>query len=144
MKKYFFLILVAVALSCNKDSMVSNNPYLQNVSFSYLINLNLPANNQLNYVGSPMLITSAGAGISGIIVMKAGASSNDYRAFEASCPNQYVSPCSQLTLNGINAVCSCDEYEYSLFTGLPVTSGVQYPLKQYRVEVSGANVRVYN
>jgi nitrite reductase/ring-hydroxylating ferredoxin subunit len=34
---------------------------------------------------------------------------------------------------GINVVCSCDNNEYSLFTGLS-QGGSQYPLKQYRVE----------
>jgi nitrite reductase/ring-hydroxylating ferredoxin subunit len=39
-----------------------------------------------------------------------------------------------MTLKGINVVCSCDNNEYSLFTGLS-QGGSQYPLKQYRVEV---------
>jgi hypothetical protein len=44
---------------------------------------------------------------------------------------------------GINVVCSCDNNEYSLFTGLS-QGGSQYPLKQYRVEVNGTILRVYN
>jgi nitrite reductase/ring-hydroxylating ferredoxin subunit len=43
----------------------------------------------------------------------------------------------------INVVCSCDNNEYSLFTGLS-QGGSQYPLKQYRVEVNGTILRVYN
>jgi nitrite reductase/ring-hydroxylating ferredoxin subunit len=39
-------------------------------------------------------------------------------AFEAACPNQALSACSTMTLKGINVVCSCDNNEYSLFTGL--------------------------
>lgn len=142
MKKYFFLIAAAILLSCDKDHPVNKNPYLDNVSFSIGINLNLPSNNQLNFVGSPVLITDAGAGIKGIIVMRAGAA-NDYRAYEASCPNQYPSECSQMTINGINAVCPCDQKEYSLYTGL---GNGDYPLKAYRVELSGdgSMLRVYN
>jgi nitrite reductase/ring-hydroxylating ferredoxin subunit len=57
--------------------------------------------------------------------------------------NQALSACSTMTLKGINVVCSCDNNEYSLFTGLS-QGGSQYPLKQYRVEVNGTILRVYN
>jgi nitrite reductase/ring-hydroxylating ferredoxin subunit len=63
--------------------------------------------------------------------------------FLAACPNQALSACSTMTLKGINVVCSCDNNEYSLFTGLS-QGGSQYPLKQYRVEVNGTILRVYN
>jgi nitrite reductase/ring-hydroxylating ferredoxin subunit len=139
MKQLFFLTLAILILSCHKDNVINNNPYLPNYSFSTDINTNLPAYNQLQFVSNPILITNAGVGIKGIIVMKTGV--NDYRAYEASCPNQYPSACSQLTINGINAKCPCDNNEYSLYTGL---GAGQYPLKAYRVEVSGANLRVYN
>jgi nitrite reductase/ring-hydroxylating ferredoxin subunit len=54
------------------------------------------------------------------------------QCFEAACPNKLLSACSTMTLKGINVVCSCDNNEYSLFTGLS-QGGSQYPLKQYRV-----------
>ncbi len=47
-----------------------------------------------------------------------------------------------MTIEGLNAVCPCDEAEYSLFTGQ--SEGKQYPLKQYRVEVNGNTLLVYN
>jgi nitrite reductase/ring-hydroxylating ferredoxin subunit len=47
-----------------------------------------------------------------------------------------------MTLNGIMGVCPCDDAEYSLFTGL--SQGKEYPLKAYRVEVNGNNLRIYN
>lgn len=140
MKRYFFLVFAIIILGCDKDSKVSDNPYLQNFSFSTVVNLNLPSNNQLLYVGSPVLITDAGAGIKGIFVMRVGAA-NDYRAYEASCPSHYPSECSLMSINGINAKCSCENFEYSLYTGLGNGS---YPLKQYRIEVLGSNLRVYN
>jgi hypothetical protein len=46
-----------------------------------------------------------------------------------------------MTIKGINVICACDSAEYSLFTG---QGGLQYPLKQYRVEVNGTIIRVYN
>jgi hypothetical protein len=46
-----------------------------------------------------------------------------------------------MTIDGINAVCGCDSKEYSLFTG---QGTLQYPMKQYRVQVNGTALRVYN
>jgi len=67
-----------------------------------------------------------------------------YKAFEASCPNQALSSCSVLQIDGILVKCPCDNVEYSLFTG-DATTKVEYPLKQYRVEVLSATmIRVYN
>jgi nitrite reductase/ring-hydroxylating ferredoxin subunit len=139
MKSFFYLIVVVSLLSCSKNKVINENPYIQNYSFSTVINTNLPSYNSLQFPSNPILITTSGVGVKGIIVMKVG--ENDYRAYEASCPNQYPSACTQLIINGINAKCPCDNSEYSLYTGLG--SG-QYPLKTYSVEVNGANLRVYN
>lgn len=139
MKRYFFLIIVLFSLSCHKDKVVSANPYLQNVSFSKEINMNLPSYNGLNYVSQPILITDPGAGIKGIVVMKAG--ENDYRAYEASCPNHYPSNCSLMEIDGINVKCPCENFEYNLYTGLGIA---KYPLKPYRVEINGTTLVVYN
>lgn len=142
MKKYL-LLLFAVALlsSCSNDDYNNNNKYLPNYGFSINIDMNLPLYTQLQYTSSPVYIGQAGIGIRGIIVMNTG---GGFVAYEASCPNQELSSCSTLEINGINAVCPCDEVEYNLFTGL-ANADVQYPLKPYRVEIISENViRVYN
>lgn len=141
MKKALFLILSIFAISCKKDDnrTTNNNQFIPNVSFSININTSLPSYSQLQFVSNPVLITLPNAGFKGIIIMKAG--ENDYRAFEASCPNVIPSACSMLTINGINAVCPCDAIEYGLYTGL---GAGPFPLKMYRTEVNGVNVRVYN
>lgn len=139
MKRLILVLVLCTALSCHKNDLVNNNPYIQNVSFSKEINMNLPSYNALNFVSNPILITDPGVGVQGIIVMKAGVS--DYRAWEASCPIQYPTPCSRLTINGVNAKCSCDNKEYSIYTG---DGGQRYPMKAYRVEISGSVLRVYN
>jgi len=140
MKRFLISVLLVVLSSCHKDKVVTNNQYLQNVSFSKEKKTNLPAYNALNLHSNPLLITDPGAVIQEIIVMKAG-SGNDYRAWEASCPNQYPVPCSRLSISGLNAVCSCDNFSYSIYTGL---GGQKYGMKQYRVEVLGEIIRVYN
>lgn len=141
MKNYFFLVVIFLFFGCNKDDnrIINNNQFIPNVTFSVTINTNLPTYSQLQFVSNPVLITLPNAGFKGIILMKAG--QNDYRAFEASCPNQAPSACTQLSINGINAVCPCDGIEYGLYTGL---GAAPFPLKPYRTEVNGTNVRVFN
>lgn len=147
MKKIILLFLIAVSFSsCSDNGFNNNNPYLPNYSFSVDINMNLYPN--LNYVGNA--IYYSGAGIKGIYVFKSGF---NYNAFDAACPNQPISSCTSkmsfkrldptdpLKVDQTNLVCPCDNEEYSLFTG---QGKLQYPLKQYRVEVIGNTLRVYN
>ncbi len=142
MKKYILLLVTIIFLSgCDSDNYNNNNPYLPNYNFSIDIDMNLPLYTPLKFTSNPVRISQAGIGINGIFVMKTG---SGYAAYEASCPNQALTSCSGLTLNGINVICNCDQVAYSLFTGLPTTEA-RYPLKPYRVEIIGQDmIRVYN
>ncbi|HOZ75292.1 MAG TPA: hypothetical protein PLS51_07870 [Flavobacterium sp.] len=133
------LLLFAMLISCDKDSPRNTNPFLPDYSFSVSINKNLPLYADLNSPINPVFIDIQNAGISGIIAMKI--SDTDYRAWEASCPNQYPSACSRMQIDGINAKCNCENFVYSLFTGV---GGGQYTMKPYRVEVLGDVIRIYN
>jgi nitrite reductase/ring-hydroxylating ferredoxin subunit len=136
-----FSLFVLIASSCSSDNNVGrNNPYIPNYSFSIEINMNLPMYNSLQYPSNGVLVTTNGVGANGIIVFNAGGT---YRAYEANCPNQYISACSRLEIDGIKAVCPCDNLEYSLFTGLPMAEG-EYPMKPYRIEQIGSVLRVFN
>jgi nitrite reductase/ring-hydroxylating ferredoxin subunit len=139
MKKHLLLLaILPFFFGCSNSGFNNNNPYLPNYTFTIDINMNLPAYSNLQYPSNA--IYYAGQGIRGVYVFNTG---SGYNAFEAACPNQALSACSTMTLKGINVVCSCDNNEYSLFTGLS-QGGSQYPLKQYRVEVNGTILRVYN
>ncbi len=142
MKKYIIVLFSVVFLSgCGSDDYNNDNRYLPNYNFSIDIDFNLPLYNSLRFPSNPVRINQAGIGINGIIVMNTG---SGYVAYEATCPNQPITSCSGLTLDGINAICNCDEIAYSLFTGLP-DGDVRYPLKSYRVTVTGqTSIRVYN
>jgi nitrite reductase/ring-hydroxylating ferredoxin subunit len=98
--------------------------------------MDLPAYSKLKFASNAILYPNVGA--KGLYIFNTG---NAYNAFDAACPNQSLSDCSTMTLNGINLVCPCDKEEYSLFTGL---GKLTYPLKQYRVEVNGNVLRIYN
>ena len=139
MKKYFSLLFFTFfCFGCSNSVTNNNNPYIPNVSFTVALNMSLPLYSNLKFVSNAVYVGNAGVGVRGIIVFNTG---SGYNAFDAACPNQTLSSCSTMTINGIEAVCSCDTKTYSLFTGL---GSLQYPMKQYRVEVSGDVVRVYN
>lgn len=142
MKKFLLLIVgLILVVACSNDNYSYTTKYLPNYGFSIDIDMSLPLYTDLLYTGNAKKITVAGIGINGVIVMNTG---SGYAAWEASCPNQELSNCSGMTVNGVNAVCPCDNVQYSLFTG-QATTAVQYPLKPYRVQVVSQNViRVYN
>jgi len=142
MRKYiFFLFLLPLFFACSSDDFRNNNRYLPNYNFSKDIDMSLPLYSNLQFTGNPVRITDAGIGINGIIVMNTG---SGYSAYEASCPNQNLTNCSVLQIDGINAICPCDEVEYSLFTG-QASADVEYTLKPYKVEIiSSTYIRVSN
>lgn len=98
--------------------------------------MDLPLYSNLKYAGN--VINYPNVGAKGLYIINTGAG---YNAFDAACPNQSLSDCSSMTLNGINIVCPCDKEEYSLYTGL---GKLTYPLKQYKVEVNNNVLRIYN
>ncbi|OIQ17644.1 MAG: hypothetical protein BM557_08105 [Flavobacterium sp. MedPE-SWcel] len=140
MRYVFLVLLFPILFGCSSNSINNNNRYLPNYNFSIDINMELPLYTNLQFTGNPVFIDQAGIGINGVFVMNTG---GGYVAYEASCPNQELDSCSAMSLDGIMAVCPCDDVEYSLFGGQ--AAGVEYPLKQYRVQVIGNGViRVFN
>ena len=136
MKKIILLLtLSSFFFSCDDNGFNNKNPYLPNYTFTLDINMSFYDNLKFPSNG----IYYSAEGVRGIIIFNSG---SGFNAFDAACPNQALSACSTMTVSGINAVCSCDNAKYSLFTGQ--SPGKQYPLKQYRVEVRGNVLRVYN
>lgn len=135
-KNLLLFILLPLFFGCSDSNFNNTNPYIPNYTFTVDINMNLPAYSNLQYHSNAIYYSSVGS--KGIYIFNTG---SGYNAFDAACPNQVISSCSTMTLKGINVLCSCDGNEYSLFTG---QGGLEYPLKQYRVEVNGNVLRVYN
>ena len=136
MKKIILLLTLSSFLfSCSDNGFNNKNPYLPNYTFTVDINMSFYDNLKFPSNG----IYYSAEGVRGIIIFNTG---SGFNAFDAACPNQALSACSTMTVSGINSVCSCDDAKYSLFTGQ--SPGKQYPLKQYRVEVRGNVLRVYN
>jgi nitrite reductase/ring-hydroxylating ferredoxin subunit len=149
MKKYFFLLIAfPILFGCSSDKVSSNNPNLPNYSFSVEINMNLPS--YLTLKSAINAIYYPSNGVRGFFVFNTG---SGYLAFDAACPNQSLSDCSTMAFKKLDpvdplkidkttVVCACDKAEYSLFSGQ--SAGKQYPMKQYRVEVNGDVLRIYN
>jgi len=139
MKKYILLVvLVVVAFmsSCDSDNLNNNNRYLPNYNFQVKIDMELALYNKLKFTGNSVLVSTAGVGINGVIVTNTG---TGYTAFEASCPNQELTACSMLSVNGVMAKCPCDGVEYFLYTGAADKTKVQYGLKPYRIQQISEN-----
>ncbi|MCV9929859.1 hypothetical protein OIU83_19520 [Flavobacterium sp. LS1R49] len=138
MKKIWLLpLFIILLISCSENRTNNKNPNIPNYTVNFTVDMNLPLYSNLKYVSNGVIIQNQGA--KGVIVFCTGIGT--YNAFDAACPNQALSSCVAMTISGVNAVCSCDKVAYSLFTGL---GDKEYPLKQYRVDVAGNTLRVYN
>lgn len=139
------ILFILMITSCSNDG-TNRNPYLLEVSFRFDANLNLPKYNPLTNIGSAVPIESEIAGTRGVFVINVGF--DQFRAFEASCPNHAPNECSAMNLVGSVATCSCEGYEYSLFTGQllnrPDDGKRYYDMLEYRANFSGNTVIVSN
>jgi len=145
MPRFFSLVVLLILLSCDNDTG-NRNPFLQEIGFRFDMNLNLPLYSPLTNLGNAVYIDNPGIGTRGVFVIKSNF--DQYRAFEASCPNHTPNECSTMNLDGQVVTCSCEDYEYSLFTGQlldrPDDGQRYYDLLEYRATQSGNVVVVTN
>jgi|TARA_E500000178_G_scaffold10446_1_gene10241 nitrite reductase/ring-hydroxylating ferredoxin subunit len=136
--KYVFFTAFLFLVSCDKNS-VERNPYLYEARFDQSINLALPAFDNLNYQGGSLYWPIGG--LKGLLLFNL---SGTIMAWEASCPNHAPNSCSTVQISGVTASCSCEDFQYSLATGQPLTEGATYSLLFYKVQQNGTAVRIYN
>ncbi|WP_298477276.1 hypothetical protein [uncultured Maribacter sp.] len=145
MKRFLSFFLIVILFSCESDR-TNRNPYLQEIGFRYEINLNLPLYSPLTNTGNTVYISAKGVGTRGAFIINSGF--NQFRVFEASCPNHAPNECSTMVLNGQVATCSCEDYEYSLFTGQqlnrPDDGSRYYNMLEYHASFSGNTVIISN
>ena len=95
--------------------------------------LSLPQYSNLNFISNSVYIPNVGN--AGIIVVNSG---TGFLAWDAADPNRPNTPCSVLTISGLEASSSCaDQNTYNLITGQSVGVALICSLKPYRVESSG-------
>ncbi len=138
--KWLFPIIVCVIFSC-QDDIVEQNPYLNNLpSFEFELNLDLPLYDNLRFAGGTHTLSMLG--LKGVHLYNLDGF--QILAWETSCPNQSPSDCSNTIVNGIEAICNCDDSIYSLITGQPLSEGVEYGLVNYGISRTGNLVLVKN
>jgi nitrite reductase/ring-hydroxylating ferredoxin subunit len=150
MRRCFGVFLVILMFACDSNT-TNRNPYLTEYNFSYTINTNLPLYSSLTNEGSAIYLDNSQAGINGVFVIKTSTSFSGYRAYEASCPNHEISSCSTMTLDssGNSVTCSCEDYNYTLFTG-QLLSDVEdsvdgyYNMLEYTVTASSNIISISN
>jgi len=145
MVRTWSIIFAIFLLSCDSDP-TNRNPFLQEIGFQFDINLNLPLYSPLTNVGNAVYIGAEGVGIKGVFVINAGF--DQFRAFEASCPNHAPSGCSRMEMEGQTAICDCTGFEYSLFTGQqlnrPDDGRRYYDMLEYRTAFTGNTLIISN
>ncbi len=130
--------MLPFAIGCDGGSINNNNPNIPNYPVNLQINMNLPGYSNLQFPSNHIVDYSQGA--RGIVVFNTG---SGFAAFDLACPNQSFDSCTTaMTINGIEAICDCDDTVYNLFTGQ--SPGQPYPLKQYRVNINGSTLIITN
>ncbi|WP_245233064.1 Rieske (2Fe-2S) protein [Maribacter forsetii] len=145
MMKRLSIVILLIITACSNDG-TNRNPFLQEIGFRFEANLNLPTYSPLTNTGSVVYINSDLAGTRGVFVINSGF--DQFRAFEGSCPNHAPNDCSTMSFSGQVATCSCEGYEYSLFTGQllnrPDDENRYYDMLEYRATFSGGSVIISN
>lgn len=136
-KQLLFFLVITLLFACNSDD-IDNNPNLPNVAVNETVFLNNPEFINLQVVGG---WSYAQGGISGMVIYHA--STNFYVAFERSAPHLTPQACSRMTVeSGIIMKCSCDASEFSILDGSPLTDGIKYAARQYRVSLGSGNTLI--
>jgi len=145
MKKRLTIVILLIITACSNDG-TNRNPFLQEIGFRFEANLNLPAYSPLTNTGSVVYINSDLAGTRGVFVINSGF--DQFRAFEGSCPNHAPNDCSTMSFSGQVATCSCEDFQYSLFTGQllnrPEDRNRYFDMLEYRTSYSGGSVIISN
>ena len=139
MKKAFFLLFLWAFFACG-DNSIDNQGILPNVPVNETVYLNLPENTDLLVPGGWVYHKG---GISGLIIYHV--SQNNYLAYERAAPHLEPQACSRMFVeNGTYMVCPCDESKFSILNGGPLTDGIKYAARQYRVIVNGNSLIITN
>lgn len=133
-KKLLTLLILFTLLSCNDDGDEFRD-LLPEVQVNKTVFLNNPEFIDLQVVGG---YAYTSGGISGIIIYHYGI--DTFIAFERSAPHLSPQACSKMSVkNGLTMECPCDDSVFNILNGAPLTDGVTYAARQYRVLNTGPN-----
>ena len=139
MKKALFLLMTLMFLSCTDSG--NNNNCFPFVSVNETINLELPQYIDLNVPGG---WAYAPGGLQGLIVYNINGV--QFKAYDRLCPGENVSSCSQMVVDAnLRILCQCDNTEFNILNGSPLTDGAICFANEYLVEnLNGSILRITN
>ena len=138
MKKAVLLLMTVLFLSCTDSG--NNNNCFPFISVNQNINLELPQYIDLNVPGG---WAYAPGGLQGLIVYNLNGV--QFKAYDRLCPGENLSSCSQMVIENINMICTCDNSEHSIIDGRPLTTGSECFANEYLVEnLNGSILRITN
>ena len=140
MKKYLLLFAVFILTIQCSDNRIENNcvPF---INVNETINLDLPQFINLRVPGG---WSYGPGGLQGLIIYNLDG--NQFKAFDRLCPGQNPSSCSQMIVtDNLRILCPCDDSEFNILNGSPLTSGVSCFAREYLVEnLNGTILRIQN
>lgn len=139
MRKFLFLSVIVLFLGCSNNRV--ENDCFPFIIVNETVNLDLPQFIDLQVPGG-WAYTSGG--IRGIIVYNLNG--DQFKAFDRLCPEQNSSSCSQMIVDeNLRIVCQCDDSEFNILNGAPLTQGVNCFANEYLVEnLNGSILRISN
>ena len=140
MRIILLLSLFTIFYGCSNNPI--ENACFGNIIVNETINLDLPEFIDLQVPGG---WAYTNGGIKGIIVYNLNGT--QFKAFDRLCPEQNSSSsCSQMIVdNNLRMVCPCDDSEFNILNGAPLSEGIGCFANEYRVEnLNGSILRISN
>ena len=139
MKKALILFTTVLLLSCSNNGV--NNDCFPFISVNETVNLNLPQFLDLQVPGG---WAYTNGGHQGIIIYNINGT--QFKAYDRLCPGENLSSCSQMIVDSnLRMMCPCDQSEFNILNGSPLTDGNSCFAKEYLVEnLNGTVLRITN
>ncbi|MCF8283943.1 MAG: Rieske 2Fe-2S domain-containing protein [Sphingobacteriales bacterium] len=131
------MLCSVLLFSCSKEKEST----VPNVPVNLRLDLDDPANFQLNSVGGSMTIIG---GNRGIIVYRRGL--NEYSAIERTCSYQSTDTCAYVSIDStISTVgCHCCGSRFQLLDGAPIKGPANASLRLYQTNLINRYLYIYN
>jgi nitrite reductase/ring-hydroxylating ferredoxin subunit len=138
LRKFVYIVLCSVLFfSCSKEKEST----VPSVPVNLRLDLDDPANFQLNSVGGSMTIIG---GNRGIIVYRRGL--NEFSAIERTCSYQSTDTCAYVSIDStISTVgCHCCGSRFQLLDGAPIKGPANASLRLYQTNLINRYLYIYN
>ncbi len=139
MKKFLFLLVILLTIGCANNNRENNcYPYF---NVNETVNLELPQFIDLQVPGG---WAYTNGGLQGLIVYNLNGV--QFKAFDRLCPGQNLSSCSQMIVgDNLRMICLCDDSEFNILNGAPLTDGISCFANEYLVDnLNGSILRITN